>query len=89
MDARIVKVGNSRGVRIPRPLLKEAGLGERVSLRVVDEGLLIEPQAEVRPDWAEAARLGRKHGDASDDESWPTTRFDIREWEWETKGDDT
>lgn len=89
MDARIVKVGNSRGVRIPRPLLEEAGLGERVSLRVVDEGILIEPQAEVRLGWAEAGRFNRESGGAPApaDGHWPATRFDLDEWEWETEGD--
>lgn len=82
MDAMIVKVGNSRGVRIPKPLIEEAGLGERVSLRVVEEGLLIERRSEPRLGWAEAARLGREQGESAPDEGWGLTRFDSVEWEW-------
>ena len=85
MDAKIVAIGNSRGVRLPKPLIEEAGLGERVSLRVVDGGLLIEPRTEVRAGWAEAARLARERGDdASVEEAWPPTGFDTAEWEWES-----
>ena len=34
MLAKIVPIGNSRGVRIPKPLLSESGLGEEVELKV-------------------------------------------------------
>ncbi|MXW58478.1 MAG: AbrB/MazE/SpoVT family DNA-binding domain-containing protein [Acidimicrobiia bacterium] len=89
MDAMIVKVGNSRGVRIPKPLIEEAGLGEQVSLRVVEEGLLIEPRTEPRLGWAEAARLGREGGEGALDEAWGPTRFDSVEWEWESAEGDS
>ena len=88
MDAMIVRVGNSRGVRIPKPLIEEAGLGEQVSLRVVEGGLLIEPRTEMRAGWAEAARLGREEGDHTINEVWPLTRFDSVEWKWEADEDD-
>ena len=89
MDAKIVAIGNSRGVRLPKPLIEEAGLGERVSLRVVEGGLLIEPHPEVRAGWAAAARLARERGDdAAVEQSWPPTGFDAAEWEWESAEDD-
>ncbi len=83
MDAMIVRVGNSRGIRIPKPLIEEAGLGERVALRVVEGGLLIEPRSGVRSGWADAARLGRQRDDVVSGEGWPQTHFDSVEWEWE------
>ncbi len=36
MKTKIVRIGNSRGVRIPKPLLEEAGLEDQVRLRVVE-----------------------------------------------------
>ncbi len=87
MDAMIVKVGNSRGIRIPKPLIEQAGLGERVKLTVVAGGLLIEPRDKVRAGWAEAAQHSRDVEDTSEsDERWPQTRFDAIEWEWELSG---
>ena len=82
MDAMIVQIGNSRGVRLPKPLIEEAGLGERVALRVVEGGLLIEPRAEIRRGWAEAARLARERDDDLLVDAWPPTRFDDAEWNW-------
>ena len=34
MITRLVSIGNSRGIRIPKPLLTESGLGDEVELQV-------------------------------------------------------
>lgn len=34
MITTLVSIGNSRGVRIPKPLLSESGLGDEVELQV-------------------------------------------------------
>ncbi len=34
MITTIINIGNSRGIRIPKPVLAESGLGEQVELRV-------------------------------------------------------
>lgn len=83
MKARIVKIGNSRGIRLPKPLIEEAGLGEDVELRVVESGLLIERPAQPREGWAEeAARVRARSEDGLLDEPYPTD-FDVSEWVWE------
>ena len=72
MKTRIVKIGNSCGIRLPKPLIEEAGLGEDVALRVVAAGLLIERAAQTREGWAEAAaRLRARGEDGLLDEAWP------------------
>lgn len=83
MKAKIVRIGNSRGVRIPKPLLEQAGLGDEVELRVVDAGIVIEPSASPRTGWSQAARLLHERGA---DELLLTpvaTEFDETEWTWE------
>ena len=83
MKTRIVRIGNSRGVRLPKPLIEEAGLGEEVELRVVETGLLIERTQKTRAGWADAAALMHKRGeDVLLDEPSPTD-FDVPEWVWE------
>ncbi len=34
MITTLIAIGNSRGVRIPKPLINESGLGEQVELQV-------------------------------------------------------
>jgi len=82
MKTKIIRIGNSRGIRIPKPLLEEAGLEEEVTLRVVDGALVIAAEREPRDGWEAAAVLAheRRDDDLLDDVV-PTT-FDSREWEW-------
>lgn len=80
--AKIVKIGNSRGVRLPKPMLEQAGLGEEVALEVVDATIVISSAGGVRKGWAQAARaMAARSDDQLLDE--PTdTRFDAEEWHW-------
>ena len=82
MKTKIVRIGNSRGVRIPKPLLEEAGLEEQVQLRVVDGGIMIEPERAPRAGWADAAALAKERGDDTLLDAAVSTQFDELEWEW-------
>ena len=82
MKAKIVRIGNSRGVRIPKPLLEEAGLEGQVELRVVDGGIMIEAERPARAGWAEAAAIAKERGDNTLLDDFVPTRFDEVEWEW-------
>jgi antitoxin MazE len=42
MKTRIVRIGNSQGIRLPRPLLATAGLGEAVTLHATPSRITIE-----------------------------------------------
>ena len=82
MRTRLIRIGNSRGIRIPKALVEAAGLDVALRIRVVDEGLLLERVEDPRAGWAEAARKleGRDEGGLLDDPV-PTV-FDESEWEW-------
>lgn len=79
---RIVRIGNSRGIRIPKTLLEEAELPEDVELRAEPGRLVIEASHGPRAGWAVAAkRMRARADDRLLDEPTPT-RFDREEWEW-------
>ncbi len=82
MRTRLVRIGNSRGVRLPKPLIEEAGLTEVVELHVRNGAIVIARAAAPRSGWAEAAkRLRQRGGDLLLDPPTPT-RFDEKKWEW-------
>jgi antitoxin MazE len=82
MKARLVRIGNSRGIRLPKPLIEEAGLSDEVELRVRGGTIVITPSTAVRAGWAEAAaRLAGRGEDQLLDGGLPT-RFDHDEWTW-------
>ncbi len=83
MKTRLVRIGNSRGVRLPKPLILEAGLTDEVELRVRGAAIVIASAARPRDGWADAARLGNDRGDDRPLVKGSTTRFDTEEWEWE------
>ncbi len=81
--ARVVKIGNSQGIRIPRPLLQQLGIEDEVELRVEDGQLCIRPKSHARAGWAEQFEaMAERGGDRLIDGDWPAPRFDEEEWEW-------
>jgi antitoxin MazE len=83
MKAAIIRIGNSRGVRIPKALLEQCGLADEVEMEVRDGALVISNPAKPRQGWEAAfAAANRKPGkdDPLDRES--PTAFDLEEWEW-------
>lgn len=82
MKTRLVRVGNSRGIRLPKLVIEEAGLTEEVELRVRPGAIVIEPATGPRAGWAEAAKRMRARAEDRLLEPPATTRFDREEWEW-------
>jgi antitoxin MazE len=62
MRAKLVRIGNSRGVRLPKAMIEEAGLGDDLELTVRDGEIVIaRVKKKVREGWAEAARHMAEH----------------------------
>ena len=50
--AKIIKIGNSQGIRIPKPIISLAKLEDKeLEFVVLDSGLLITPEKKVRIGW--------------------------------------
>jgi antitoxin MazE len=82
MKARLVAIGNSRGVRIPKALLEQTGLQGEVEMEVHGSQIVIRSACRVREGWAEAfARMAAAGDDALLDAPLPT-EWDQSEWEW-------
>lgn len=81
----LVKIGNSQGIRIPKPLVEQAHLeGKDLKLQLVKGGLLISPQSRVRSGWKEAIELSLAENDEEPlDNEWldfPLDSDDELEW---------
>jgi antitoxin MazE len=83
MKARIIQIGNSQGIRIPKPLLEQSGLGEEVEIDVQPGEIIIRAGRRPREGWDEAFRAMAERGDdALLDGEISTTTWDDEEWEW-------
>jgi antitoxin MazE len=81
MKSRLVRIGNSRGVRLPKAVIEQIGLHDEIELRVESNRLVICSAARPRAGWAEAARCLSTASRGMLDRSTPT-RFDEDEWRW-------
>ena len=84
MKTHIVRIGNSQGVRIPKPLLVQTGLQGEVEISAEDGSLVIRSVRKPRDGWASAFQeMARRGDDALLDEVAPTmSDWDKDEWEW-------
>ena len=79
---RIVKIGNSRGIRVPKILLDQAQLPDEVELHAEPGRLVVQATRRPRTGWAKAARAMRDRGHDALLEEPTATRFEREEWEW-------
>ena len=81
---RLIRIGNSRGIRIPRLLLDQLKFGEEVELTVEQDRLIVRPVGQPRAGWDEQFRLMAERGDDRllDEGSLSLSRWDAEAWEW-------
>jgi antitoxin MazE len=83
MKTRIIRIGNSQGVRIPKLLLQQTGLGEDVELEVRFDEIVIRSAKQPRADWAAAFESMAQAGDdALLDPDVVGSEWDEEEWTW-------
>lgn len=84
MLTKIVPIGNSRGIRIPKAMLEHCGFGEEAELEAKNGALILRPVDNLRAGWNEAfAGMAKAKDDFLVQEDAPTsTQFDAEEWEW-------
>jgi antitoxin MazE len=82
IHSKIVKIGNSRGIRIPKTILEQAGLTDEVEMTVDGDRLIINSPIHSRQDWfIQFMRMAQFGDDRLLDE--PTSmQWDEDEWEW-------
>ncbi|OGU34724.1 MAG: MazE family transcriptional regulator [Gemmatimonadetes bacterium RIFCSPLOWO2_12_FULL_68_9] len=80
---RIVRIGNSRGIRVPKILLDQAQLPDEVELHAEPGRLVVQGVRRPRMGWAEAARAMAEQGHDGLLDEPTTTCFDREEWQWQ------
>lgn len=84
VQAKIIPIGNSQGIRIPKPLLEQSGIQSGVELEVVEGRIVIHPLNGSRNGWEDAFKTLADEGSDQllDEDLTGTTAFDQDEWEW-------
>ena len=80
--SKIVKIGNSRGVRIPRVILEQAGLPDEVELVVKGNTVVIQGVHSPRQGWRSQFAAMAEQGDDHLFDPVAMTHWDEEEWTW-------
>jgi antitoxin MazE len=82
IKGKIIKVGNSQGIRIPKVLLEQSGIEENCQIEARNNQIIITAVPKARVGWAAAfAEMASCHDDVLLDD-FTTTGWDEQEWEW-------
>ena len=63
MELSVINIGNSKGIRLPKAVLKKYNIQDKIEL-VFEKGyLILKPKTEPRKDWEKSFKKMRKNGD--------------------------
>ena len=84
MKTNIVRIGNSKGIRLPKSVLEQCRLKDSVEIEVEGNTLIIRPVHEPRSGWSEAFSGMAQHQDDKllDEDTALATEWDRSEWRW-------
>ena len=79
---KIVRIGNSKGIRVPKVLLEHAQLPDEVELQAENGRLIVRAAQGPRAGWAKAAKAMHDRGDDQLLDATTSNQFDAKEWRW-------
>lgn len=85
METQLIQIGNSRGIRLPKALIEQIGLGDKVELRVENGKIIIGPLNQPRKNWDNAFKMMAEAGDdqlLDSDIATHSSQWDDSEWKW-------
>ena len=84
IKARVVRVGNSRGIRIPKPVIEQLGFTDEVELEIFADRLVVRSTRTPRASWDQQFKAMAEAGDDTllDGDGASLSEWDGAEWEW-------
>lgn len=85
MKTKLIRIGNSQGVRIPKPVIEEIGLSGEIEMILEDNQIILRSAKETRKNWDEEfEKMAEKQDDQPLDEAEieGSSEWDETEWTW-------
>ncbi len=84
IKTKIIKIGNSKGIRLPKSIIKQYNFKEEVILEIKEDSLVIRSAVYPRAGWDKKFEKMFKKGDDAllDSESLAESDWDKKEWKW-------
>jgi antitoxin MazE len=83
VKAKVVRIGNSKGIRIPKTILEQCNINDEVELETRDDCLIIKSPHSVREGWEiEFKKMRKNEDDVMFVKEDVSAEWDEEEWEW-------
>jgi antitoxin MazE len=84
MTTKLITIGNSMGIRIPKTLIQQYELaGTDIELHAEEDGILISPVKKARHNWEELFQKEIKNPPAAEEDNIDVQNtFDVTDWTW-------
>ena len=84
LKVKIIRIGNSRGIRLPKAIIDQYQLTDEAELETRKDDLVIHPLNNPREGWETAFKEMKRAGDDRllDADSETLSEWDEKEWEW-------
>jgi len=82
MLVNVIQIGNSKGLRIPKSVLKQCNIQDKVEMEIDDDTIVIKAlKKEVRKNWDKAFKDMHNN---KDDQLYVDDSVDVEmeDWEW-------
>lgn len=79
---KLIKIGNSRGIRIPKAVVERLNLTDDIEMIVKEDHLELRPGRKPREGWSDAFREMAQHADDRLMDEPVATKWDNEEWNW-------
>lgn len=85
MRAKLVAIGNSKGIRLPRAVIEQCALKDEIELEVRRDHLVVRPVSKARRGWDEAFKRMHAAGDdklLDELDAHVLSPQDRKDWTW-------
>ncbi len=84
MTIKLIKIGSSRGVRLPKKLIEKFNFGDELEMEIKKDGLLLKKSANPRLGWYQNIQQELKNEDFTEDliPGSFKNEFDESDWQW-------
>ena len=85
MKTKIIRIGNSQGVRIPKPLIEESGITKEIEMILRDNEIVLRSAETTRKNWEASFKKMAEQGDdvlLDQKEIERSSDWDETEWTW-------
>lgn len=77
----LIKIGNSKGIRLPSWLIDTVGFGKTINMHIENNKVVLSPDTSTRESWDQAFEKASKEEEMIIDDSLGNA-WDNEEWTW-------